>query len=48
MNDALASNGIDYAYLYMPRSNHTCEFDSAVMDQFWNTTYQYANSYLHR
>ena len=48
MNDALASNGIDYTYLYMPRSNHTCEFDSAVMDQFWNTTYQYANSYLHK
>ena len=48
MNTALSNANIDYTYLTLTRSNHTCEFDSDVVDQFWSTTYNYCNTYLNK
>ncbi len=46
LDETLSVNNVDHVFFTMAKSNHTCEFDSTVVDQYWNTSYQYCEKYL--
>lgn len=46
LDGKLTQNNINHVFYTLEKSNHTCEFDSAVVDAYWNTSYQYCENYL--
>ena len=46
LDEKLSANGIEHVFYTLEKSNHTCEFDSAAVDNFWNTSYEYCERYL--
>lgn len=46
LDEKLSSNNVDHVFYTMEKSNHTCEFDHAVVDAYWNSAYEYCEQYL--
>lgn len=46
LDERLAANGINHIFLIMPKSNHTCEYDSAVIDMYNEKSLEYCRKYL--
>ena len=46
LDELLTQNQVDHVFFSMPKSNHTCEYDSAVVDAFIKTSYDYCEKYL--
>lgn len=46
LEKALIANNVEHVFYTMEKSNHTCEFDSAIIDAYLNSAYEYCNKYL--
>lgn len=46
LNDLLYANNIDHVFFTLEKSNHTCEFDSEKIDEYWTAAVEYCSRYL--
>ncbi len=46
LNGLLNQNQVDHVFYTLSKSNHTCEFDSSVIDAYWETSIDYCDAYL--
>lgn len=46
LDQMLTSNGVRHTFYTMPKSNHTCEYDSDIVDAYMATSVQYCSEYL--